>query len=165
MEGARTEHERYVREFTPSKRPYLVFFLCFLLPTVLMFYGFFSKSDLNGLLMGFVCLLFLFSLWLWVFQNRVSFSSDGVTHGRFRPFQRYLAFSEMRDFYTFVGFRDDRGRTGPFIRLVIEPKPESNKQAIVIPFRLFSATDSKAIIELLSGRLPKRKARSARTKR
>lgn len=152
-------------EFTPSKKPYIVFLLCFLLPTALCLYVFFAKGDLNALLMSAACIVFLGTLWLWLFHNRLAFSPDGVTHGRFRPFQRYLSFSDMKDFYTFVGFRDDRGRTGPFVRLVIEPKPESDKQAIMVPFRLFSAGDAKEIIELLSQRLPRRKARAGRGKR
>lgn len=148
-----------MREFRPSKRPYVVFSIIFLPQAAWTFAVFVSKDDIGALIASIGCLLFMFSLWLWIFHNRLFFCTDGVLHGRFSLFRRYLAYSEMEDFYTFIGFRDDRGRTGPFVRLVIEPKPESGKKAIIIPSRLFSVADSKNIIELLSKRLSRRKTK------
>ena len=126
---------------------------------------FLLKGDSGTLIMGGASFIGLGAIWLWIFHNRLIFSAEGITHGRFRPFVRALAFSEIKDFYTFIGFRDDRGRSGPFVRLVIEPTAESSKKAILIPFKLFSPTDSAAIIKFLSDHLPPREIRSAKRRR
>jgi len=157
MESNVENADKSIREFSPSKRPYLVFFLI-LFPLMIMTFSMFLRRNDTGALFGSVfCLVFLLAMWIWIFNNRLIFNSHGVTHGTFSWFRRYLAFSDIDDFYTFVGFRDDRGRTGPFIRLVIESKPESGKKAIMVAFRLFSGPDQLKIIELLSDKFPDHK--------
>lgn len=138
------------RAFQASKRPYIVFAICLGPVLFLCLTVFVLRKETDFLLISGVLLLILFSLWLRLFHNQVLFTAEGVSHGRFSLFQNFLAYSEMQGFYSFIGLRDHRGRTGPFFRFVIEPKPNCPKEAIMFPTRIFAVADYRAMIELLS---------------
>lgn len=141
---------KIIRDFRPNKRPYIVFSICIGPVLLLCLTVFLVQDEADFLLTTGIFLLILFSLWGWLFHNRVIFSIEGVEHGRFLPFRRYLAYSEMNGYYTYIGFRDHHGRTGPFFRFVIEPKPDCPKKAIMFPTRIFAVADYRTMIELLS---------------
>jgi hypothetical protein len=144
--------EVHVLTFNPRAKPYVVFSIIFLPQAIWTFAVFILRDDVGALLASISCGLFWLGLCLWVFDNLVSISSIGVTHGRF--IRRSLDFSDAKDFYVFVGFRDDRNRTGPFVRLVVEPKRASAKKAIIIPLNLFSVSDQDSMTKVLSRHLP-----------
>lgn len=141
----------------PARKPYMVFGVIWLPFFGIGIVAFFLKGDTGALVVGGAPLFMLGATWLWIFHNRLIYSTKGVIHRRFWPFVRTLTFTQMQDFYTYIGFRDGHGRTGPFVRLVIEPKPGSGREAIVIPLKLFSPADNATIAHLLSEHLPRPK--------
>lgn len=134
----------------PSRRPYVVFTIICLPFVLLSIATFFKSQDVDWLIMGGTFLAALGALWLWTAFYKIELTDDRITVGRPDFLQWSLDRDEIGGWYTAIGFRDPRGRTGPFVRLVVEPKPSCAKKAIVLPLKLFDPKDIKLLTDYLS---------------
>lgn len=146
--------ENSLHRFTPGKSPYIIFTAMFGPPAALALYFYLFKNEANAFFVGAGMALLLVYSYFWSFDKRLLISSDGVTCGRMPWSRKYLTFSDIEDFHAFTEAGDGKGGKGSLRKLVLKPKPGAGKEAIVILFNLFSMADAKAILEILSKRLP-----------
>lgn len=137
---------------TPSRRPYVVFTIICLPIVLLCLAAYFKTHDVDLLLMGGTFLAALGALWLWTAFYKIELTDDRITVGWPGLLTWSLDRDEIGGWYTAIGFRDRHGRTGPFVRLVVEPKPSCAKRAIVLPLKLFDPKDIKLLTDYLSKR-------------
>jgi len=111
---------------------------------------FLQTQDSGAILIGGAFIAALGAIWLWISFHRIDLTDEKITLGRFGILKRSLNRDEIENWYTWIGLRDDRGRTGPFIRLVIEPKRSSGKKPLVLPLKLFAPEDMQSVKSFLS---------------
>ena len=144
-------------DIRPARGPYIVFGTVFMPFFLIYLFGYFNTGDYGALI---ICLLSLVGLcvsWIWIWSHKLTVGKDIIIFGRFPPFRKSLKFSEISGWYNWIGFRDNRGRIGPFVRLVIEPTKNSGKRAIILPSKLFTLKDFRMLQHILSRETQDRK--------
>ncbi len=133
----------------PGREVYIVFGAIYLFTIVIGLIGYLPHKDnsflwVNCLFFGAAVLTFV-----WISYHIIRIRGNTITFGRLAALQRSLSLDEIYDWYTWIGLRDDHGHTGPFVRLVIEPKPESGKKAIILPLKFYSDADFQKLKKFL----------------
>jgi hypothetical protein len=134
----------------PSKSVYFVWFSIFTplaALTLIMFY--FNKVNVYALYACGLCIFFLSVLCAWTSIHTIKLTKNSIIFLNIKILQRAMTLDEIYDWYTWIGLRDDHGHTGPFVRLVIEPKPESGKKAIILPLKFYTEADFQRLKKFL----------------
>jgi hypothetical protein len=131
----------------PGKRPYVVFFLITLIPLCLSLAA--SIGDQSFLIGVFACVIWLLSVWSWVYSQTIELFRDRIIHHSWFIRTRTIHLNNIDKWSIQVGVFKYRDRLKPTVRLEIHAKKDFNVKPIIIPLKLFNKTDLEPLFDAL----------------
>jgi len=138
-----------IQKIKPSKQPYIVFGVMLGALIILQMTVYLYKSDPGLLMFISIFLGALASIWVWIYSHAIELTSNAIGYTRLYLLRKEARFDHITRWYTFTGLKDRYGKTGPFVRLVIESSGDKGAQKLMINMKLFSSRDLKTVFDRL----------------